>query len=113
MTTSQLLAIALAVAAWYFFFRHGKTSSAEVHRLVQAGARLLDVRTPGEFAGGHLPGALNVPLDQLDARAPELARDPAPVVVYCASGMRSAQAKRVLKGAGLAEVHDLGGMGRW
>ena len=109
------LAIPLAVAAggWFFLFRYGKTSSAEAHRLVSAGARLLDVRTAAEFAEGHLPGAVNIPLDRIEASASELGKDPKPIVVYCASGMRSAQAKRILVSAGLSKVHDLGGINRW
>jgi rhodanese-related sulfurtransferase len=73
----------------------------------------VDVRTAVEFATGHLPGAVNIPLDQLGARAGELRSEQRPVVVYCASGTRSSQAKRILARAGVAEVHDLGGMGRW
>ncbi len=109
-----MIVIALAATAWFFMFRYGKTSSSEAHRLVAAGARLVDVRTPGEFSGGALPGAVNIPLDQLAGRVGELTKEPTkPVVVYCASGMRSGQAKRLLSGAGLAKVYDLGGMGRW
>ena len=113
MRFHQVALIALAIAAWFFMFRFRKTSSAVAHRLVAAGARLVDVRTPGEFAGGHLPGAVNIPLDQLRARVGELKNEPKPVVVYCASGMRSGQARRLLVGEGIAEVHDLGGMNRW
>jgi rhodanese-related sulfurtransferase len=113
MTLEQVAVIALAIAAWFFMFRYGKTSSAEAHRLVAEGARLVDVRTPGEFSGGHLPGAVNVPLDQLAARVGELKKEGTPVVVYCASGMRSGQARRVLIREGIARVYDLGGMSRW
>jgi phage shock protein E len=113
MTLAQILAIGFALAAWYFLFRHGKTSSGEAHRLVAAGARLVDVRTADEFTASHLPGAVNIPLDQLGARAEELRGDRRPVVLYCKSGVRSAQAKRILVGAGIAEVHDLGGIARW
>jgi rhodanese-related sulfurtransferase len=113
MSTEMIVAVAIAVAAWFFLFRYGKTSSAEAHRLVESGARLVDVRTPGEFAGGHLPGALNIPLSDLEARAGELKKDPKPVVLYCASGVRSGQAKRILASAGIAEVYDLGAMSRW
>jgi rhodanese-related sulfurtransferase len=113
MTVEQVLVAALAIAAWFFLFRYGKTSPAEAHRLVEAGARLVDVRTPGEFAGGHLPGAVNVPLAEIEGRMRELKGGDSPVVVYCASGIRSRQAKRILVRAGIAEVHDLGSMGRW
>ena len=114
MSLQTVVLVVLAVAAWFFLFRYGKTSSSEAHRLVAAGARLVDVRTPGEFSGGALPGAINIPLDQLSARVGELTKEPGkPVVLYCASGMRSGQARRLLTGAGLAEVYDLGGMGRW
>jgi rhodanese-related sulfurtransferase len=112
MTLTQILAIGFAVVAWYVLFRHGKTSSGDAHRLVAAGARLVDVRTVDEFAAGHLPGAVNIPLDEVRARAEEL-RGGTPVILYCASGVRSGQAKRILVGAGIADVHDLGGMGRW
>src|SRR5262249_28114969 len=111
---STVAVLVLVAVAWFFLFRWGKTSSAEAHRLVAGGARLVDVRTPGEVSGGALPGAVNIPLGELPGRVGELTKDPArPVVVYCASGMRSAQAKRILVGAGLSEVYDLGGMGRW
>ena len=106
-------AVGAVVVAWFALTRLGKVSSARAHELVAAGATLVDVRTEGEFASGHLPGAMNVPLDRLPAQAPSLADAHKPIVVYCASGMRSAAAKRVLRRAGASEVHDLGGMGRW
>jgi rhodanese-related sulfurtransferase len=113
MSYQQIAVVVALAAAWFFLFRFGKTSSAEARRLVAAGARLVDVRTPGEFGGGHLPGALNIPLDQLQGRVGELKKESTPVVLYCASGMRSGQAKRLLTAAGLAAVHDLGAMSRW
>lgn len=88
-----------------------QVSSAEAHQLVRQGATLVDVRTPEEFAGGHLDGARNVPLDALTARVTELPRDRA-VVVYCRSGARSARAAAVLRGAG-HDVRDLGPMSAW
>jgi len=103
---------AVALLAWLALTRLGKISSKRARELVAAGARLIDVRTESEFASGHLPGATNVPLDRLRARAAELARDGKPVIVYCASGVRSAGAKRTLRAAG-ADVEDLGAMRRW
>lgn len=78
---------------------------------VREGAVLLDVRTPGEFAAAALPGAKNVPLQELASRLPELPRDRA-IVVYCASGMRSSAAASFLKKRGY-EVHDLGPASAW
>ena len=70
------------------------------------GAALLDVRTPEEFRSGHIPGAENLPLDRLDSlQAPT----ETPLFVYCHSGARSAQARRMLEHARYA-VTDLGGL---
>lgn len=113
MSTQNLLIIAAIIAAWFLLLRWGKTSSADAHKLVESGAKLVDVRTPGEFGGGHLPGAVNIPLDQIGARASDLKKAGKPIVLYCASGMRSGQAKRILAGAGLTDLHDLGAMSRW
>lgn len=80
--------------------------------LVAEGATLLDVRSAGEFGIGHLPGAINIPVEQLPHRAGEIDAD-RPVVLYCRSGARSARAARTLIAHGLERVHDLGGIGRW
>jgi rhodanese-related sulfurtransferase len=89
----------------------GHVSGAEGRALVGAGATLLDVRSPAEFAAGHLDGAVLVPVDELGARLAEVPRD-RPVVVYCRSGGRSARAAALLAAAGY-EVHDLGAMASW
>ncbi len=75
----------------------------------------LDVRTPAEFAGGHVPGAINIPHDALPARTAELAKhEGEPVVVYCESGRRAAIAAAALQQAGFAEVRHLAGdMSGW
>ena len=91
----------------------GKVSPEKARSLVADGARLVDVRTSGEFSGGHLDGALNVPVGDLSKRIAELGDKAKPVVLYCASGMRSASAASTLRSAGFAEVHDLGAMARW
>lgn len=92
----------------------GQASSKEARRLVnEEGALLLDVRTPEEFASGHLPGAVNVPVDQLPRRLDEVGSKDKPVVVYCRSGRRSAIAAETLQGGGFQSVHDLGAMSAW
>lgn len=86
------------------------------HRLVeQEGALLLDVRTPQEFALGHIEGARNIPHEQVKTRIDEirkLAGDGA-IVVYCRSGRRSGIAKEALVDAGITQVTNLGGMDDW
>lgn len=88
-----------------------RVDGPEAHRLVAAGATLVDVRTPGEFASGHAEGARNIPVDEVEARMGELPRDK-PVVVYCASGRRSASAAAILSRAGYP-VRDLGPFSAW
>ncbi len=79
--------------------------------LVEDGAFLLDVRTPEEFAEGHIEGATNIPVQELETRMSEVPES-ASVVVYCRSGNRSAKAAVMLKDAG-HQVHDLGPMSAW
>jgi rhodanese-related sulfurtransferase len=73
---------------------------------------LVDVRTPGEYRGGHLPGAVNWPLPALREHLSELTPG-VPVIVYCASGSRSQSAALFLSGQGIAPVYNLGGIGAW
>ena len=83
------------------------------HReLVARGALLLDVRTPAEYCEGHLPEAINVPVQQLPARICDVGPTSRPVVVYCRSGGRSAMARVLLTWAGY-QVRDLGPMTAW
>jgi len=70
--------------------------------LVQKGAYLLDVRTPEEFASGHVTGAINIPVQDLPRRMKELSDTKRGVVVYCRSGGRSAQAAAMLIRRGFA-----------
>jgi rhodanese-related sulfurtransferase len=92
----------------------GRTeASRKARELVEAGATLLDVRTPEEFAQGHLPGARNVPLQVLAQRLGEVGPAATPVVVYCAAGGRSAQAAELLRRSGYGEVFNLGPMSAW
>jgi rhodanese-related sulfurtransferase len=86
---------------------------ADARRLVAGGAKLVDVRTPAEFASGHVPGAVNIPLDALERRLAELGPRDGAIILYCASGARSGQAKRMLASKGFASVHNMGAMSAW
>ena len=80
----------------------------ETRRLLSDGGRLVDVRSEGEFSAGALDGALNLPLHNIQ-RADELLNRDTPLVVYCATGMRSNQARSRLHSMGFSQVYDLGG----
>ena len=111
-----ILLVAVAAAVLFFLIRsrlQPPQKDERAHELVDAGAKLVDVRTPGEFGRGHVDGALNIPVDELQSRMSELGAKDTPVVVYCASGMRSARAKRMLEGAGFQTVHDMKTQSAW
>jgi len=78
------------------------------------GAVILDVRTEAEFGSGHVPGAVNIPHDELASRLSELSSTDQPVVVYCRSGKRAGVASAVLVAAGYTQVlHLEGDMNEW
>jgi rhodanese-related sulfurtransferase len=112
---SSLVAGAAFVAAFGWFVVRpmlGRISPEQARSLVKEGAELIDVRTRGEFAQGHVPGAVNIPLDEVLRAAERLAKGGKPVVLYCQSGMRSSSAARALRKAGV-DARDLGAMSRW
>ncbi len=79
----------------------------EVDARVREGVRLIDVREPDEYAGGHIPGAENIPLGELPQRLPDPSER---VIVVCASGGRSARAAQLLTDLGVRDVSNvLGG----
>ena len=89
-------------------------SGDEARSLVKQGALLLDVRTVGEFASGHIEGAVNIPVGDLEAKLPALpAKKDQTIVVYCQSGRRSSAAKQILEKAGYSKVVDLGAKSNW
>ena len=82
---------------------------SELGTLLAGKALVVDVRTPGEFASGHHPRAVNIPVDQVRSRIAEFGDKKKPVVVYCASGNRSGRAKQALESAGYTQVTNAGG----
>lgn len=81
-------------------------TSDELVSLQNGGALVVDVRTPAEFASGHIAAAVNVPLEQLQTAAASWGKDQ-PIVVYCATGARSANAAAYLAGQGFRKVYNL------
>ena len=82
--------------------------SADYEQLVKDGAVILDVRSKGEYAGGHIKGSINISVDQLKGNLNRLADKQKPIITCCASGMRSASAKGILGAAGFENVHNGG-----
>jgi len=87
---------------------------AAAKQLIASGALVLDVRTPEEYAGGHVDSAQNMPIDNFGDRLPQIAQlvgedKTKPIVVYCAAGRRAARAKRALEDAGYTHVVNGGG----
>ena len=94
---------------------HKRENINQVYELMQnhADALLLDVRTAEEYAAGHLPQAHNLPLQDIPMLAQSLLpqqRKETALLVYCRSGVRSAQAVSLLRQMGYGSVHDLGGI---
>lgn len=77
--------------------------------LVKEGAIILDVRSKGEFAGGHIKGAVNISVDTLKNNLSKLKDKNQPIITCCASGMRSASAKSILQSNGYTQVYNGGG----
>jgi rhodanese-related sulfurtransferase len=101
---------------WLPFGRVPEVSAHELEKLLKnGGAQLIDVRTPAEFAIGHVAGARNVPIYSLRQALPKLALDPKrPVVAICATAHRSPPAVRLLRAAGYENAAQLkSGMLSW
>ncbi len=76
--------------------------------LIKNGAQIIDVRTKGEYQGGHIRGSINIPVQNLQNHFSKINKDK-PVITCCASGMRSGTAKSILKSNGFKEVYNGGG----
>ncbi len=118
LTTIIMIVAAVAVIGTFIApgalasLRSPPEEADKIRTLVDDGeAVVVDVRTPREFSHNGLDGALNLPLQQLSQRHRELGDKDKPLVLYCRSGSRSAQAKNLLEQMGYEEVYDLGSVG--
>jgi phage shock protein E len=102
----------VALGGLLFFMlmrRSGQVSKKEAADFVKHGALIVDVRSPAEFAAGHLSQAFNMPVDEVDHLLPNKVKDKERVIlVHCQSGMRSKKAKVSLEKIGYKNVYDLG-----
>lgn len=86
----------------------GMGPAVDYKALIEQGALILDVRSTGEFKGGHAKGAVNVPLDRLSDFIKKQKDKNQVIITCCASGMRSGSAKSALKNAGFENVYNGG-----
>jgi len=98
---------------FFDFFKQTDINQGVEQYRADPGAVLLDVRTPQEYAEGHIPGSRNVPLQTLET-APNLPEGKdTPLYVYCYSGARSRQAVSVLRQLGFSRVTNIGGIANY
>jgi len=83
------------------------TPAPDFADLAAKGAIIIDVRTPQEYKSGHIKGSLNIPLQTLTQNLNKI-KQGKPIITCCASGMRSASAKSILKNNGFEEVYNGG-----
>ena len=87
----------------------GVGAKVDFRELKKQGAIILDVRSKGEYQGGHISGSMNISVDQLSSNLSKLKDKNQPIITCCASGMRSASAKSILKSNGYTNVYNGGG----
>ncbi|NPA71277.1 MAG: rhodanese-like domain-containing protein [Gammaproteobacteria bacterium] len=86
----------------------------DAKRLIKSSnAQLVDVRTPEEFASSKLPGAINIPLQDIDRVGASMLDQSRPVIVFCRSGQRSHMAMQILLSQSFTDVHNLGSFMAW
>ena len=95
--------------------KHKTISSLEAIEMMESEKDyiIVDVRTPEEFADGHIDGAINIPLDTISTSIPELPNKNQLIMIYCRSGNRSNQAANKLDDLGYTNVIDFGGINTW
>jgi len=91
----------------------GIIDGATAQRLHAGGVTVVDVRTPMEFEAGHVPGAINIPFDQVAARTAELGAKGKPLLLYCRTGRRSGIAAAELARLGFTAVYDFRSLSDW
>lgn len=91
------------------FMSRSSLKGDDVKRIMESGGRIIDVRSPMEFKGNHVKNAKNIQHDKILAgiKKAKITKD-TPLILYCASGMRSSAACRTLKSDGFTDVHNAG-----
>jgi phage shock protein E len=113
MNWQPVIIIGAVIAVFFVVKRLALVAPAKARECLKAGAKVIDVRSPGEFKQRHLPGAVNIPLDSLGDQIGRHAPDKnQPLLLHCLSGGRSGIAKSALKRMGYTQCFNLGSIGR-
>jgi phage shock protein E len=113
MDWALVVVVAIFALAYIFLRRSGQIPANEAQTYLKNGALIVDVRTPAEFSARHLPGAINIPLDQIETSFPRRVTDKnEPILLHCQAGTRSAVAKRKLISLGYTNARNLGSYSR-
>ena len=109
-----IIAITIALLIAYIFLRRkGQISADQAVARLKQGAVLIDVRSPAEYGAGHLKGAINIPLQEIDSLIGRQVKDKDQVLLlHCQSGMRSGMAKNRLNALGYTRAYNLGSYDR-
>ena len=107
------LLLFMLVALYFYLWLSGQSALKHAREYQQRGGLLIDVRSPAEFKSGHLPRAINLQLNELDASVPQLAQNKDQILLlHCKTGLRSELAAQRLKRQGYANAFNLGSYGR-
>jgi rhodanese-related sulfurtransferase len=109
MSWTSIAVIASLFVLLILLRRSGHVSSRSAVEYLRGGALVLDVRSAGEFLAGHLPGAVNLPLSEIETAIDRKAKSKDQVVLlYCQSGARSSEARRKLRAMGYEHAFNMG-----
>lgn len=109
MNWIALLLVLVVFVALLWIRKLGQISIKDAQTLLRSGAMVVDVRTAGEFVSGHIPHAVNLPLNELEADLPHFVRHKGQILLlHCHSGVRSGIALKKLKALGYTNVYNLG-----
>jgi phage shock protein E len=106
-----IIIFAAAAAGYLFYQRSGIASADQKQEWIEKGALIVDVRTPEEYRAVHFKGSVNIPLGEIESRIVGFGPRENKIVLYCRTGNRSSQAKRILEKNGFKNVINAGGLG--
>ena len=105
MNWTAILIAVVIIAAFLMISKGGQISAEDAAGYLKDDALVIDVRSPGEFNSGHLPAAINIPLDTIDTALPRRVKDKNQIVLlHCLSGARSGMAKDKMKSLGYVYI---------